>query len=84
MMYCSDVMHNHADTKDNIHKIYLVLRILHTVYSMPGFPQWNTREVCYDDYGPNKVIQINSSKENLSFIINRGSNTMSNWKGMKI
>ena len=34
-------------------------------------------------YGQNKIIQINGSKENLSFI-NRVSNTMSNRKGMKI
>ena len=39
---------------------------------------------CYDDYGQNKIIQINSSKENFSFINNRVSNTMSNRKGMKM
>ena len=39
---------------------------------------------CYDDYGQNKIIQINGSKENLSFINNCVSNTMSNRKGMKI
>ena len=32
----------------------------------------------------NKVVQINGGKENLSFIINRVSNTMSNRKGIKI
>mgnify|MGYP002804057771 FL=1 len=40
---------------------------------------------CYDDHGQNKIIQINTSKQNLSFIDNRASNTMtSNRKGMKI
>ena len=38
---------------------------------------------CYDDYGQNKIIQINGSKENLSFI-HRLNNTMCKWKGMKI
>ena len=39
---------------------------------------------CCDDYGQKKIIRVNGSKENLSFINNRVSNTMSNRKGMKI
>ena len=37
---------------------------------------------CYDDYGQNKIIQINGSKENLSLINNRVYNTIQ--KVMKI
>ena len=69
MICYSDFVHVHADSQD--YSVCLV------------FPNGILGSLrCYD--GPNKIIQINSSEENLPFIINRVSNTISNRKGMRI